>query len=404
MTDAEILAGAEALQPWLVETRRHIHRRPELGREEFETAAYIESRLDELGLEHRRVGTGIIARLDGGLRAGGGQAGGRSVPTVAIRADIDALPVQERGSLDFRSEKAGLMHACGHDAHTAIALGVAKFFAQRRAELEARLVFLFQQDEEGDGGAVTLIEAGALEGVDAILGLHVMPYLDAGKVEVKKGAMNGSSTTLSVAVRGVGSHGAYPEGGIDAVLISAHVVQALNQLVSRYISPLDEAVLTVGTIHGGQRSNIVADEVRMEATLRTTSDAVRDRLVDRARSLVEGIPASFGGSGSLKVSYGYTSLVNHDHEVDIVAGAASGLLGPAAVSWKDKPSMGVEDFAFYLKKLPGAFWHLGCGSGPDGKRAPLHSGDFLLDEACLRIGVAVQAASVLAIIAERRGS
>ena len=394
MRGAELLAIAREMQPWLVETRRHIHANPELGREEVETAAYIEGRLDELGVAHRRVATGVIAQLDG---SGPG-------PTIAIRADIDALPVEERNELDYRSRKPGLMHACGHDAHTTVALGVAKLFSTRRGTLAGSLRFLFQPDEEGDGGAEPLIAAGALDNprVDAILGLHVMPYLDPGEIEIRKGALNGSSCTLTIVVRGKGAHGAYPDLGIDAIAISASVVQALNQLVSRYVSPMDEAVITIGTINGGQRSNILAEEVRMMATLRTTSDTVRDRLINRARAIVEGIPASFGGAGRLEVRYGYRALVNHDAEVDAVVRAAGEVLGPEAVHRKDKPSMGVEDFCFYLNKVPGAFWHLGCGAGPAEGRAALHSGLFFLDEACLPVGVAVQAASALAIMDERR--
>ncbi|MEI6876826.1 MAG: M20 family metallopeptidase, partial [Spirochaetota bacterium] len=348
MRGAELLAIAREMQPWLVETRRRIHANPELGREELETAAFIEERLDEMGVAHSRVATGVIAQLDGSSPG----------PTIAIRADIDALPVEEQNELDYRSRKPGLMHACGHDAHTTVALGVAKLFSTRRGTLAGSLRFLFQPDEEGDGGAEPLIAAGALDNppVDAILGLHVMPYLDPGEIEIKKGALNGSSCTLTIVVRGKGAHGAYPDLGIDAIAISASVVQALNQLVSRYVSPMDEAVITIGTINGGQRSNILAEEVRMMATLRTTSDVVRDRLIGRARAIVEGIPASFGGAGSLEVRYGYRALVNHDAEVDAVVRVAGELLGTGAVHWKEKPSMGVEDFSFYLNRVPGAFW------------------------------------------------
>ena len=390
MTNADILSWAQAIAPWLIETRRHIHEVPELGKMEFETAAYIESRLSELGLPFRRIGTGLVGRLDG-TRPG---------PGIALRADIDALPVEETNSLDFRSRRPGVMHACGHDAHAAIALGVARFFSERRSELAGSLVFLFQPDEEGDGGALPLIEAGALEGVDRILGLHVMPYLDPGEIEIKKGALNGASTNLRMRISGKGAHGAYPEQGVDAILIASHVIQALHHLVSRYVSPLEEAVITIGTINGGSRANIIADEVLMSATMRTTSEAVRDLLVDRARAVVEGIPESLGGRGRLEVEYGYAALVNHDREVDIVAKVAEELLGKGAVHWKEKPSLGVEDFSFYLKEVPGAFWHLGCGLGPKADRAGLHSGAFLLDEKCLPIGVAVQAAAILEMMKE----
>jgi amidohydrolase len=312
---------------------------------------------------------------------------------VAFRADIDALPVTEPAGLPFQSLRPGLMHACGHDAHTAILLGLASFFARHRADFSGTVKLLFQPDEEGEGGADIMVRAGLLESPHAerVFGLHVQPYLDVGEVETRKGPLNGSSTSLGITVRGSSSHGAYPEKGVDAILLAAHVVLALNELVSRYVSPLDSAVLTIGTMNGGSRSNIIAGEVNMKATLRSAEDGLRDSLIARARSIVEGIPAALGGSGSLEVRYGYASLVNHDAEVDLVASVAGELFGPACLRWKEKPSMGVEDFSFFIKDRPGAFYHLGCGSGPKEGRAMLHSPDFILDEACLALGVALQA-------------
>jgi len=225
-----------------------------------------------------------------------------------------------------------------------------------------------------------------------------MPYLPAGTVEVKKGALNGSSATLRITVRGKGAHGAYPELGIDAVLIAANVVTALNTLVSRYVSPLEQAVITIGKIAGGQRSNIIADEVKMTATMRTTSDAVRDALIGRARAVVEGIPASYGGSGSLEATYGYKALINHDATVDAVVEAAGEILGGDAVHWKEKPSMGVEDFSYFLKERPGAFYHIGCGNAARGIDAPLHNGRFDIDEDCLVTGVAMESGVALRLM------
>lgn len=386
MRSEEFLEAARSIAPWIVEVRRHIHRNPELGRAEFETADYIEGKLEELGIEHRRLGTAVLGLIRGALPGG----------VVALRADIDALPVEEETPVEYRSRKPGIMHACGHDAHTAILLGAARLLAEGRAALPGGVKLFFQPDEEGDGGAEAMIAAGVLEDprVDRVFGLHVMPYLEVGEIETKKGALNGSSSTLYITVRGKGSHGAYPEQGIDAVLIASAIVVSLNTLVARFVSPLDQAVLTVGSIHGGTRSNIVADEVRMEATLRTTDDGIRDLLEARVRSVVEGVAASFGGSGSVDIQHGYRALVNHDAEVELVARTAEELLGPGALRWKEKPSMGVEDFSFFLKERPGAFYHLGCGKGPAESRAPLHSSRFELNEDCLPLGAALQAALV----------
>jgi amidohydrolase len=387
MNKDRLLSEAEAIRPWIVDIRRRLHMNPELGLEERETADLIESRLAELGIPCERKGTAVVGLL----------RGAKDGPTVALRADIDALPVKEELVSDFRSRREGLMHACGHDAHAAIQLGAARILAGMRGSLAGNAKFLFQPAEESEGGADQMVKDGCLETphVDRVYGLHVMPYMDVGKVELKKGALCGSSATLSIAVLGTGAHGAYPESGIDAVLIAANVVLSLNTLVARYVSPLEQAVLSIGTIHGGKRSNIIADRVEMEATLRTTSAAVRDTLIARARAVVEGVAASFGGSGSLAVRFGYEALVNHDVAVDEIESVAAEFLGREGICWKEKPSMGVEDFSFFIKQRTGAFYHLGCGNAPRGITAPLHSSSFSIDEDCLPLGAALQAALVL---------
>jgi len=388
---AEVIrTEAQSLRSWLVDLRRAIHRQPELGREEYLTADFIGARLDELGIEYSRTGTAIVGLVRG-------EKPGR---TVALRADIDALPIQEETGAEYASLRAGAMHACGHDAHTTILLGTARWFSAHRADFTGNVKLLFQPAEETDGGAEIMIRDGCMENphVDYVLGLHVMPYLPVGRIETKKGALNGSSTSLDITVRGIGCHAAYPERGVDAIMISAHVVTALHSLVSRYVSPLESAVLTIGTIHGGTVSNIVANEVTMLATLRTTSDAIRDVLTDKVSAIVENVAASFGGSGEVKISYGYTALVNDSSVVDVLATTADEILGPACLDWKEKPSMGVEDFSFFCKERPGAFYHLGCGNQSKGINAPLHASNFNIDEDCLPVGVAMQVAATLRLL------
>jgi len=378
------------IRPWLVEIRRSIHRHPELGLEEQHTATFIEQKLDEMGVEHVRTGTAIVGLV----------RGGKPGRTVALRADIDALPIKEETGAEYASKRDGVMHACGHDAHTTILLGAARWFAERRPDLKGNVKLLFQPAEETVGGAETMIRDGCLENprVDYVLGLHVMPYLLVGRIETKKGALNGSSTSIGITVRGVSCHAAYPERGVDAVMIAAQVVTALHSLVSRTVSPLEAAVLTIGTINGGTASNIVADEVTMKATLRTTSDETRDALVVKARSIVENIAAAFGGSGSIDVRYGYTALINDPAVVDVVAAAADDILCPGSVDWKEKPSMGVEDFSFFCRERPGAFYHLGCGNAAKGIVSPIHSSTFDIDEDCLPLGVALQVAATLRLL------
>ena len=378
------------IRPWLVEIRRSIHRHPELGLEEERTADFIGAKLEEMGVEYQRTGTAIVGLV----------RGAKPGKTVALRADIDALPIKEETGAEYASARDGIMHACGHDAHTTILLGAARWFAERRAGLSGTIKLLFQPAEETVGGAETMIKNGCMENphVDYVLGLHVMPYLPVGRIETKKGALNGSSTELDFTVRGTSCHAAYPERGVDAIMIAAHVITALHSLVSRFVSPLDAAVLTIGTINGGTVSNVIANEVTMKSTLRTTSDATRDMLVDKARAIVQSIPASFGGSGSVDVSYGYTALVNDPDVVDVVVDAANDILCPGSVDWKEKPSMGVEDFSFFCRERPGAFYHLGCGNESKGIIAPIHSSTFDIDEDCLPLGVALQVASALRLL------
>ena len=229
-----------------------------------------------------------------------------------------------------------------------------------------------------------------------------MPDVPAGKVEVKYGALNGSSDFLGVTIRGKGAHAAYPSTGIDAIMIAAKVVDALHSIVSRYVSPLQEAVLTLGTIQGGARNNIIADEVRMTGTIRTTNPEVRAAIAERVKAVVEGIPAAFGGSGEVEIRAGYAALINHDWVVDIIAQEATSLLGEGSVLWKEKASMGVEDFSFFVRERPGSFYHLGCGNTAKGIDSPLHSNNFDIDEACLPIGVALQVAVTLRLLGQGR--
>jgi amidohydrolase len=386
MKSKRIIEEVGRLQDWMVEVRRELHRNPELGLEEFDTARLLERELTALGIGYERWDTAVVGLIQGE----------EDGPTVALRADMDALPIQEKTGLPFASTRPGRMHACGHDAHTTILLGAGRWLMENRGILKGNVKLFFQPAEETVGGAATMVERGCLENpkVDYVFGLHVMPYLPVGRVETRKGALNGCSTTLDMTVRGKGGHAAYPEKGIDAILIAAHVVVGLNNLVARYVSPLDSAVLTVGTIMGGSTSNVIAEEVRMSATLRATTDPIRDALVERVKAVVEGVSAAYGGSGTVDVTYGYAALVNDDEAVDMVEEVSRGLLGDGSLVWKEKPSMGVEDFSFFQKDTPGAFYHLGCAV-PGGENASLHNPRFVLNEDCLAVGAAMHVGLVL---------
>ncbi|HEY9053674.1 MAG TPA: M20 family metallopeptidase [Rectinemataceae bacterium] len=391
MDERGLLDYAESIRPWLSALRRRLHAIPEPGDAEHKTQAEICSVLDSLGIPYERRRTSVVGYIEGGAPG----------PLVGLRADMDALPVQEPEDRPYRSTHPGMMHACGHDAHMTCALGAARYFSERAAGLAGSVRLLFQPAEETDGGAAKMIADGYLENprVDYVVGCHVMPYLPPGHVEIKKGALNGSSDKLEIRVFGKSGHAAYPETAIDAIMIASKVVDGIHSLVSRTVSPLSEAVITIGTIEGGTRNNIIADEVRMTGTIRTTDPAVRAELASSLRSVVQGISAAFGGSGEVNIVPGYAALINHDSVVELVAREAEALFGTHAVHWKEKPSLGVEDFSFFLMERPGAFYHLGCGL-PGGSGA-LHSREFDIDEACLQAGVALHAAVILGLMEKK---
>ncbi|MGA8575743.1 MAG: M20 family metallopeptidase [Candidatus Cybelea sp.] len=368
----------EPLAARVVELRRAIHRHPELGFEERETAALVERELDSLGIEHRRAaGTGIVARVDGGMP-------GR---VVALRADMDALPILERSGEPFASESDGKMHACGHDAHTAMLLGAARVLAATKAALAGRVVLLFQPAEEGPGGALPMIEEGALENphVEAIAMLHVDSRLDLGTIGVTAGAVNASADELYVTVRGSGGHGAYPHAAVDAIPATAAIVLALQNVVARETDPLASAVVTIGTIAGGFRNNVIADEVNLSGTLRAYDPAVRAELETRIRRIVAGVAAAYNVRAEVRVIRGYPPVRNDEALAEQFSGylrAHSRLHVEAPM-----PTMGAEDFAYFAQRVPGLLMRLGVRSEAAGSTHPIHSAQFRIDERALALGV-----------------
>jgi amidohydrolase len=378
---------AEDAYPWAVELRRALHRIPEPGFEEFETQKLICDTLDALGIPYQTHRTWVIAYIEGAHP-------GR---VVGFRADIDALPVTEPEGVAFRSQHEGWMHACGHDAHTAIQLGVAKILNSMKDRLRGGVKLLFQPAEETEGGAKPMVEAGALENprVDACYGLHLMSRLPLGAVETRYGTLNASTDDVILDIRGRGGHAAYPENSVDAIVCAAHVVTALQTLVSRNVSPLSSAVLSFGIMEGGRAANIVCEHVRLKGTLRTADPELRASLQKRIREVASGVASAFGGSAEVNIVEGYSALVNHPREAKLVLDTAAALFGPENVILKEGPSMGGEDFSYFIEKTPGAFYHIGCTPKEDLPAPALHSPLFRPDERCLLTGLMMQTAIAL---------
>ncbi len=385
-----MLAAAREILPWLIEIRRDLHRHPELGLEEHRTARRVQAILDELGIEHTGGvgGTGVIGTLGGG-----------SGKVVALRADLDGLPIQDAKDVPYRSQVAGKMHACGHDVHTAVLLGAARILAGLSG-LPGTLKFLFQPAEETVGGAQLLIEAGALDDppVDAIFGLHVEPDLDAGRVELRYGQRNASSDTLALTVHGRSGHGAYPADTVDAVVVAAQVISALQTVVSRNVDARDAAVVSFGTVRGGVAGNVVANRVELVGTVRCLDQAIRERVLKRVREVAEGVAAALGGRAEVEIEPGYPPLVNDDAMVDRVRANAVRLLGETDVVIKATPNMGVEDFSYYLRKVPGAFFALGVRNEARGIVHSVHHELFDVDESAMTVGVAIQVLNALSVL------
>lgn len=388
----------EIFTPALTEIRRQFHRHPELGTREQITGKKIMEYLDswEIPYQYPVADTGIVA-----LIAGKGEGRGN---TVAMRADIDALPLTEDPSRCYCSQTPGVMHACGHDAHITIALGAAYFLKKHENDWAGTVKLLFQPAEETIGGAKRMVEAGCMENphVDYVTGLHMMPTYEVGEIEIRHGKLNAATNDVKIIIHGASCHGAYPELGTDAVVIAGAVISSLQSLVSRNISPLNQAVLTLGSVHGGTAGNVIADHVEINGTLRTTDPDTRTFAIDTIRRQVECICKAYGGTGETIITMGYDALINTGEIVDLLEEVAAPIIGKEHIHEKPSPSMGAEDFSFFLNEAPGTFYHLGCACREAGITAPLHSSQFDIDERCLPLGVRLQLALTEALLKKER--
>ncbi len=371
----------------MVTWRRDFHANPELGFQETHTAARVAEVVEDLGYCVRTgVGrTGVVAER------------GEGAPVVAIRADMDALPIQEATDVPYASRVPGVMHACGHDAHTAIALGVATLLAAE--EFPGTVRFLFQPseergDEEGISGAPRMVEDGAMEGVDAVLALHVRANLPVGDISVETGPVSAGVDTFRAAILGLGGHGAYPHLLVDPIYIAGHVILALNGIVSRRLSPTAPAVVSIGAIHGGQACNVIPERVEITGTVRFMSQAVREQICAEIERVFE-IARTMGGDFELEIEPGGLPMVNDAAVVGLIRQVAADLLGSDHVL-EQEVTMGAEDFGAFSALVPGAMFRLGCRIEGDERKG--HNPRFDIDERSLPIGAAILAESALRLL------
>jgi len=359
--------------------RRHFHRYPELSFKEFNTAETISEHLDKLGIAHKKgVGkTGIVGEINFGPG-----------PTIALRADMDALPIQEENNLDYKSLNDGVMHACGHDGHMAILLGAANALSKNSKLKKGTVRFIFQPAEEGLGGAKYMIEDGCLDKVDEIYGLHLWNYQLYGEVGIKDGPVMASADLFDIEVSGKGGHGATPQGTVDAIVVASNLVTMLQTIVSRNTNPLESTVLSIGKIKGGHNFNIISDKVHMSGTTRAYTEENRTMIKQRMKEVIEGVSKSFGADIKLNYKDGYPPTVNHSSQVEKVLEAASSVVASGAKN--PYLSMGGEDFSYYLQNKPGCFFFV--GSAPNENEilsTPHHCSHFNIDERALLIGASV---------------
>ena len=363
----------------IIDWRRDFHQYPELGFDEHRTSKIIGEALKEMGLAPQmNVGkTGVTADLTFG-----------EGPTIALRADMDALPMQETSGLDFSSKHDGVMHACGHDGHMAMLLGAAKVLTQNGDSFNGTVRFIFQPAEEGAGGARYMIEDGCLDGVDEIYGIHVWNYQPVGEVGITDGPVLAAADMFEINIKGIGGHGAAPQGTVDAVVVSSHLVQALQTIVSRNTNPLESTVVTIGTINGGHNFNIIADEVTLSGTARAYTEENRNLIKTRMAEIIDGVAKTFGAEISFDYEDGYPPTINHTDPVNKVLKAAERVVGEKA--GMPYLSMGGEDFSYYLQKIPGCFFFV--GSAPNDQKlfeTPHHCSHFTMDERALLVGPSI---------------
>lgn len=382
----DFLKKAEGIKEELVSMRRYFHSHPELGFEEYETSKTIKEFLKAEGIEFEEVaGTGICAIIKG-----------NGNKTIALRGDMDALPLKDKKEAIYSSKVEGKMHGCGHDAHTTILMGAAKILNSIKDNLNGNVKFIFEPAEETVGGARFMIKEGVLEKpkVDCVIGLHVHEGIEVGKIGLKKGVVNAASNPFTIKIKGKGGHGAHPEDTVDPIVIASNIILSLQTIISREIPPTDPAVITVGSIHGGTAQNIIPEEVTISGIIRTMRSEHREYVKKRLIEVCEGIATAMRGSVEINIEESYPCLYNNDEILQLVDNSAKEIIGTENIIELESPSMGVESFAYFSMERPAAFYFLGVRNEEKGIIHPAHGSFFDIDEAALPIGVAIQCKAV----------
>lgn len=370
----------------LIKTRRHLHMHPEIGMEEYETSKFIKEFLKNEGIPYyETTKTGVCGIIKGEKQPGNNK-------TIALRADIDGLPMKDKKVCDYSSKIEGRMHACGHDGHMTILLGAAKILNNNKDLFSGNVKLLFEPAEETVGGARFMIQDGVLKNpsVEAVAGLHVEETLECGKVMVKYGVVNAASNPFTIKINGSGGHGAYPHTTVDPIVMASQVILGLQTIVSREVMPQNPALITVGSIHGGTAQNIIPDSVTITGIIRTMEKEDREFVKKRMREVVEGVCTTYRGSSEIDIEESYPSLHNDDNMVTLFKDAATKILGSENIVEQRKPKMGVESFAYFANEVQGVFYFLGTGNTNKGTTYTAHSSLFDIDEDALPIGVSIQ--------------
>ena len=364
----------------IIETRRDFHKHPELSFQEKRTSKIVAKKLESYGIEtQKNVGkTGVVGILESENKG----------PTIALRADMDALPIQETNNLSYKSVNDGVMHACGHDAHTAILLGAAEVLSKMKKKLRGNIRFIFQPAEEGFGGARFMIDDGAIDNVDEIYGLHVWNYQKSGTIGIKAGPVMAAADIFTIKINGKGGHGAAPQGTVDSIMVASHLIQALQTIVSRNTNPLESTVVTVGQINGGYNFNIIADEIILKGTTRAYTMKNKNLIKKRMEDIILGIEKTFNAKIILDYKDGYPPVINDKKATQTIYDAAKKIVKNNVI--EPYLSMGGEDFSYYTKKIPGCFFFL--GSAPKDCKplsTPHHCSHFDIDEEAMLIGSSI---------------